>query len=69
MMKMFRDWQNNIVYAAPRNTNKHATWRWLHSRETTVSEATGRRIVTLYNDEIHGVRNDEKLGRLSRRAD
>lgn len=69
MMKLFRDGQNKIVYAASRNTNKHATWRWLHSRETTVSEATGRRILTLDNDEIHGVRNEEKLGGLSRRAD
>ena len=57
MMKMFRDGQNNIVYAAPKNSNKHATWLWLHSRETIVPEATGRRILTIHNDEIHGAKD------------
>lgn len=63
MMKMFRDGQNKIVYAASRNSNKHATWLWLRSRETTVSEATGRRILTLHNDEVHGVKNDDQQTR------
>lgn len=53
MMKMFRDGQNNIVYAAPRNSNKHPTWLCLHSREMIVSEDTGRKIVTAHNNEIH----------------
>jgi hypothetical protein len=63
MMKMFKDGQNNIVYAAPRNSNKHATWRWLHCREIIVSEVTGRRILTLDNGEVHGVKNGDQQSR------
>ena len=68
MMKMFRDGQNNIVYAAPRNSNKHPTWLRLHSREMIVSEDTGRKIGTAHNDEVHGVENEKRLVRVSCRA-
>lgn len=61
MMRKFRDEQNNIGYAVPKNSSRRPRL-WLHSRETTVSEATERRIVTLHNDEVHGVKNEEKLG-------
>ena len=55
MMKKFRDGQS-IGYEAPRNSNRHPR-HWFHCREIIVSEATGRRIVTIYNHEIHGAKD------------
>lgn len=31
--------------------------RWMHCREVIVPEGAGGRIVTLYNDEVHGVKD------------
>lgn len=61
MMRKFRDEQNNIGYVTLRDFSRRPRL-WLHSREMVVSEDTGRKIVTVHNDEVHGVRNEEKLG-------
>ena len=61
MMKKFRDGQS-IGYAAPRNSNRHPRL-WLHCREMIVSEDMARRIVTVHNDEVHGVKNDNQQSR------
>jgi hypothetical protein len=37
--------------------------RWFHCREVIVSEGTGGRIVTVYNDEVHGVKNGNQQSR------
>ena len=37
--------------------------RWFHCREVIVSEDAGSRIVTVHNDKVHGVKNDDQQSR------